>query len=552
MTLLLSSTTIISQFRGIKKGVHMNKHNNLKKKNRNIVYTISFSIILILTLLAAIFPKTFGAYAQNTYDALALNFGWLFLIIVFVLDIFLIFLALSRYGRFKLGRDDEEPEFSFMSWIGMLFSAGLGVGIVFWGVAEPLTHYLHSPFPKSVDGQSVESARLAMGYTFFHWGISQWSIFAMSGLIVAYFQFRKNRDGLISTAMEPVFGETYRRPFRNVIDILAIIATVMGIATSIGLGILQIASGLNHVFKVPNTSLTLILITLLMTLIFLGSALTGINRGVKWLSNINIMIGALLLLFIFIFGDLRFIVETFTVSIGDYLTHFIQYSLRMDPYTGDNSWIQKWTVFYWAWVISWSPFIGGFVARVSRGRTIREFVVGVLIIPPCISFLWISGFGGTAINWALHHQDGIEKIVDQDYTVALFELLSKFPLYELTSALAIILIFTFIVTSADSTTHIVSGMATGGVENPKRKHKMVWGILIGAISVALTVAGGLTSLQTASVVTGLPFSIILLLMIFSLMNALRREHTKHFKMTHIDDEKDFSRTIEERERDNEM
>ncbi|MDU0477455.1 BCCT family transporter [Staphylococcus chromogenes] len=523
-----------------------------KKKNRNFVYIVSFSIILLFTLLAAFFPKGFGIYAQNTYDALALNFGWLFLIIVFVLDIFLIFLALSRYGRFKLGHDDEAPEFSFISWIGMLFSAGLGVGIVFWGVAEPLTHYLHSPFPSEVKGQTAESARLAMGYTFFHWGISQWSIFAMSGLIVAYFQFRKQRDGLISTAMEPVFGETYKRPFRNIIDILAIIATVMGIATSIGLGILQIAGGLNHVFSVPNTNMTLIIITLIMTFIFLGSALSGLNRGVKWLSNLNIIIGAILLVFIFIVGDLRFIVETFTVSIGDYISHFVQYSLRMDPYTGDNSWIQKWTIFYWAWVISWSPFIGGFVARVSRGRTIREFVVGVLIIPPMISFLWIAGFGGTAIHYALHHNEGIEKVVDQDYTVALFELLSKFPLYEVTSALTIILIFTFIVTSADSTTHIVSGMATGGVENPKRKHKMVWGILIGAISVALTVAGGLTSLQTASVVTGLPFSIILLLMIFALMNALRREHTKHFQMSHIDDEKDFSRTIEERERDNEM
>ncbi|REH89751.1 BCCT family transporter [Staphylococcus felis] len=530
----------------------MKKETKQKKKNRNIVYTVSFAIILILTLLAAVFPKRFGAYAQSIYDLIALNFGWLFLMIVFVLDVFLILLAASRYGRFKLGRDHEEPEFSFISWVGMLFSAGLGVGIVFWGVAEPLTHYLHSPFPNSIEGQTPEAARLAMGYTFFHWGISQWSIFAMSGLIVAYFQFRKDRDGLISTAMEPVFGETYRRPFRNIIDILAIIATVMGIATSIGLGILQIAGGLNHVFKVPNNAWTLIIITLLMTFIFLGSALTGINRGVKWLSNLNILIGSLLLIFIFIFGDLRFIVETFTVSISEYLSHFIQYSLRVDPYTGNNAWIQQWTVFYWAWVISWSPFIGGFVARVSRGRTIREFVIGVLIIPPCISFAWIAGFGGTAINWALNHNDGIEKIVDKDYTVALFELLSKFPLHEVTSALAIILIFTFIITSADSTTHIVSGMATGGVENPKRKHKMVWGILIGAISVSLTVAGGLTSLQTASVVTGLPFSIILLLMIFSLMNALRREHIKHFKMTHIDDEKDFSKTIEERESDNEM
>ena len=518
-----------------------------KKKHRNLVYMISVAIIVLITLIAGIFPKNFGSHAQQVYDYIANSFGWLFLVIIFILDIFLIALAISRYGRFKLGDDNEDPEFSMMSWIGMLFSAGLGVGIVFWGVAEPLTHYLHSPFPGKIPDASAESARVAMGYTFFHWGISQWSIFAIAGLTVAYFQFRKKRDGLISTAMEPVFGESYKRPYRNVIDVLAIIATVMGIATSIGLGIMQISGGLQHVFNVPNNNVTKISITILMVGIFLTSAITGLNRGVKWLSNINIGLGAILLIFMFIFGDFKFILESYTLAIGDYLRHFIEYSLRISPYTGDNSWIQQWTVFYWAWVISWSPFIGGFVARVSRGRTIREFVIGVLIIPPLISFTWIAGFGGTAVKIALNGNDNIANIVDKDYTVALFELLSKFPIADITSALAIALIFIFIITSADSTTHIVAGMATGGIANPKIKHKIIWGILIGAISVSMTIAGGLTSLQTASVVTGLPFSIILLLMIFSLMRALRREPTEHFKMTYINDDKDYSIPLEERE-----
>ncbi|MGX0589174.1 glycine betaine transporter [Staphylococcus epidermidis] len=533
----------------------MNKNIKMKNKrkiNNTLVYTISVLIIVVITLIAGIFPKAFGMYAQSVYDWITNWFGWLFLIIVFILDVFLIFLAFSRYGRFKLGSDEEEPEFSMLSWIGMLFSAGLGVGIVFWGVAEPLTHYLHSPFPGKIADHSEESARIAMGYTFFHWGISQWSIFAISGLIVAYFQFRKQRNGLISTAMEPVFGEAYKRPFRNIIDILAIIATVMGIATSIGLGIMQIGGGLNHLFDVPNNNFTKILITILMVAIFLGSSLTGLNHGVKWLSNLNILLGAILLIFILIFGDLKFILESYTLAISDYLQHFIEYSLRVNPYSGDDSWIQQWTVFYWAWVISWSPFIGGFVARVSRGRTIREFVVGVLIIPPLISFTWIAGFGGTAIKLALNHNDKLVHIVDKDYTVALFELLSHFPLSEVTSSLAIVLIFIFIVTSADSTTHIVAGMATGGSINPTLKHKVLWGLLIGAISVAMTIAGGLKSLQTASVITGLPFSIILLLMIFSLMRALKREPIHHFKMTSIDDEKDYSISLEEREKQDEQ
>ena len=524
--------------------------NDKQTKNRNFVYGISVAIIVLITAIAGIFPTQFGHHAQYIYDFISNSFGWLFLLIIFILDIFLIALAISRYGRFKLGDDDESSEFSMLSWIGMLFSAGLGVGIVFWGVAEPLTHYLHSPFPGKIANASEDSARVAMGYTFFHWGISQWSIFAIAGLIVAYFQFRKKRDGLISTTMEPVFGEAYRRPFRNIIDILAIIATVMGIATSIGLGIMQINGGLHHVFHVPQNNSVKIGITILMVVIFLGSAITGLNRGVKWLSNINIGLGAILLIFMLCVGDLKFILESYTLAIGDYLRHFIEYSLRLNPYGGSDAWIQKWTVFYWAWVISWSPFIGGFVARVSRGRTVREFVIGVLIVPPLISFSWIAGFGGTALKFALKGDD-IAHVVDKDYTVALFELLSKFPLADITSILAIALIFIFIITSADSTTHIVAGMATGGLANPKVKHKIIWGILIGAISVSMTIAGGLTSLQTASVVTGLPFSIILLLMIFSLMRALKREHTKHFQMSYINDEKDYSIPLEERESDGE-
>lgn len=518
-------------------------HNN----KTTLVFWVSMSIILLITIVAGIFPSAFGKNADILYTFISSSSGWLFLIIVFILDIFLIGLAITRFGRFKLGGDNEKPEFSFISWICMLFSAGLGVGIVFWGVAEPMTHYLKSPMPNEVKGSTLESARLAMGYTFFHWGISQWSIFAMAGLIVAYFQFRKQRDGLISTAMEPVFGEAYKKPYRNVIDVLAIVATVMGIATSIGLGILQIGGGLNHVFDIPNNNWTKIIITVIMTVIFLGSAASGLNKGVKILSNLNIFICFALLIYILIFGPTMFIFETFTVAIGDYITNFVQYSLRLNPYEGDNSWMQQWTIFYWAWVIAWSPFIGGFVARVSRGRTIREFVIGVLIIPPLISFSWIATFGGTAIYLVINKGAGIAEDVKGDYTIALFSLLSHFPLYEVTSIFAIILIFLFLVTSADSTTFILSSMSDRGSITPPLKYKLVWGILIGSISVSMTLAGGLKSLQTASIVAGLPFAVILFLMMFSIMKALRREPAEHFKMTYIDDDTDFSKSLEERE-----
>jgi len=310
---------------------------------------------------------------------------------------------------------------------------------------------------------------------------------------------------------------------------------------------MQIGGGLHHVFDIPNNNWTKIIITVIMTVLFLGSAASGLNKGVKWLSNANIFICFALLIFILILGPTQFIFETFTVAIGDYITNFVQYSLRLNPYEGDNSWIQQWTVFYWAWVIAWSPFIGGFVARVSRGRTIREFVIGVLIIPPLISFSWIATFGGTAMYLVINKGASIAEDVKGDYTVALFSLLSNFPFYEATSILAIILIFLFLVTSADSTTFILSSMSDKGSIVPPFKYKLVWGILIGAISVAMTLAGGLESLQTASVVAGLPFAFILFLMMFSIMKALRREPSKHFKMTYIDDDTDFSKSLEERE-----
>ncbi|TDL31495.1 BCCT family transporter [Jeotgalibacillus sp. S-D1] len=488
----------------------------------NRVFFISAIVIGVLVLIGAVSPSLFAAGANAAFSFTTQSFGWLYLLAVFFFVLFLLFLAVSRYGRVRLGGDDERPEYSFFTWIGMLFSAGFGVGLVFWGVAEPMSHFFTSPYG-STEPLTEEGARLAMGYSFFHWGVSQWSVFAVVGLIIAYFQFRKKENGLISTSLSPLIKEgPLKKPVNQTIDILAVIATVMGVATSLGLGILQINGGLNSVFGIPNNAMIQLIIIAVLTVLFLTSTTTGINKGIKWLSNINLGTALILMLFVFIAGPTVFILETFTLGLGDYITNFVRYSLRLQPYNG-GEWVQEWTIFYWAWAIAWSPFVGAFVARVSRGRTIREFIVGVLIVPPVIALFWIAVFGGTALHMDLFNGTSIADAVNNDVTSALFVTFEQMPFSLILSTLSILLILTFLVTSADSATYIISSMTTSGSLNPPLFVRIVWGLLMAGIAAVLLLASGLEGLQTASLVSALPFTIILILMIYTLFKLLRKE-----------------------------
>ena len=447
---------------------------------------------------------------------------------VFFFVLFLVFLAFSKYGKIRLGADSDRPQYPFFTWIGMLFSAGFGVGLVFWGVAEPMSHFFTPPYADT-QALTVESARLAMAYSFFHWGVSQWSVFAIVGLIIAYFQFRRNADGLISTSLSPLLKDrSYTRPLNQTIDIFAVIATVMGVATSLGLGVLQINGGLNSVFGLPNTALVQVLIIVVLTALFLTSTTTGLDRGIKWLSNVNLATALVLMIFVFFAGPTVFILETFTLGFGDYLQNFIRYSLRLQPYQ-QGTWVRDWTIFYWAWAIAWSPFVGAFVARVSRGRTIREFIVGVLVVPPAIALLWIAVFGGTALHLDLFEGTSIAQAVDADVTSALFVTFAELPLSFLLSVLSILLILTFLITSADSATYIISSMTTNGSLNPPLAVRIVWGVLLGGIAAVLLIASGLEGLQTASLISALPFTIILILMVYTLFSQLRKENMKKIK-----------------------
>ncbi|PTM59323.1 BCCT family transporter [Desmospora activa] len=485
------------------------------------VFWVSTITIFLLVIWGVSYPAQFENVATSAKDFANVNFAWFYLLSTFLFVSFCLFMAFSKYGKIRLGRDHERPEYPFFTWVGMLFSCGFGVGLVFWGVAEPMTHFFSPPIG-GLEEQSPAAARVAMQYAFFHWGISQWSAFTIVGLAIAYFQFRKQEDGLISTTFNPLIGKGKKPLLRKSIDTIAVIATVMGVATSLGQGILQINGGLHSVFGTPadNNYMYLAIIGVLLAL-YLTSSITGLDKGIKYLSNLNLGLALALMTFVFLTGPSVFILESFILGIGDYLQNFVQLSFRLTPYT-ESTWVYQNTIFYWAWVIAWSPFVGAFVARVSRGRTIREFVMGVLIIPPMLGLVWIAVFGGTALNLDLFHGTQIAEAVNQNLTTSLFVTFNELPLSFLLSVMSILLIFTFLITSADSATYILGSMTSHGSLNPQLLVKVIWGILIAAIAGVL-LKGGLDSLQSASLVAALPFTLLLFIVATSLVKAINAE-----------------------------
>lgn len=497
----------------------------MKKKTKpsfmNSTFWISAIIVFLAVLWGAVDPAGLSNAANAAYEFTTNTFGWFYLLAVLFIVVFLIGLALSKYGSLKLGKDDEKPKYSFYTWIGMLFSTGFGAGLVFWGVAEPMSHFVNSPL--ALEGKSPEAARVAMQYSFFNWGIHQWSVFTIVGLVLAYFQFRKGEKAEISTTLNPLIGRRGKNGIRKTINILAVIATVMGVATSLGMGILQINGGLDYLFSIPQNTPSLLIITAILLVMYLTSAVTGLDRGIKILSILNLSMALGLVVIVLLLGPTRFILESFTLGIGDYIQNFFGMSLALSPYQG-STWTKEWTIAYWAWVIAWSPFVGAFIARISQGRTIREFIFGVLIVPPLIATMWIGVFGGTAIHMDLFQDGNIADAVQTDVTSALFATFGNFPMSTALSIVFILLIVTFLVTSADSATFILGMMTSNGDMNPSTLVKVIWGVLMAAIVAVLIISSGLQGLQTASLVTALPFTVILLLITYSLIKTIKEDH----------------------------
>ena len=486
------------------------------------VFWIALALAILAVAYGAVAPDNFSEVTGNIQSFLTTSFGWYYLSIVSVMVIFCLFFLVSPMGQIRLGKDAEKPEFSFATWIAMLFSAGMGIGLVFWGAAEPLSHFAIDP--ATAEPGSADAFRESMRYTFFHWGIHAWAIYAVVALALAYFQFRKGEPGLISSTLRPLFGDKVKGPLGVLIDVIAVFATVVGVATTLGFGAIQINGGLAFLFTgiEGDSFLTQIIIIAVVTVLFMISSWTGLSKGIKYLSNTNMVLAVTLLVLVIILGPTLLILNMLTDSIGSYMQNLLRMSFRAAPVDGDNrAWIDGWTIFYWAWWISWSPFVGIFIARVSRGRTIRQFLFGVLLIPTIISFIWFAAFGSTAINVQNSGVDLTGLLTEE----TLFAVFGELPLGMIMSIIAVLLISTFFITSADSATFVLGMQTTNGSINPQNTVKLTWGIAQSSIAVILLSTGGLGALQTALIVAAFPFSFIMLLMMASFYKALSAEYT---------------------------
>ncbi|PRO64724.1 glycine betaine uptake BCCT transporter [Alkalicoccus urumqiensis] len=488
-------------------------------KKLTVVFWAALFILLFFVVYGVIAPDNFQATTAAVRDFISSTFGWYYLLAVTGFVIFCGYIVVSPYGRIKLGKPDDTPDYSYLTWFAMLFSAGMGIGLVFWGAAEPVAHYMTDP-PMAETG-SDDAVMEAMRFSFFHWGIHAWAIYAVVAMALAYFKFRKDAPGLISGTLGPVLGSYSKGRSGNVIDILAVTATVVGVAGTLGFGAVQINGGVGFLFGVPIGFPSQFVIILIVTVLFMISAYTGLNRGIKILSNVNLVLAVTLFGFLFIFGPTLFNLNLFTNTIGTYIQQLPSMSFRIAPFEEDErAWIDGWTIFYWAWWISWSPFVGSFIARVSKGRTLREFVLGVLLVPAIVGFLWFAIFGGSAI---FLEQQGTAAISELATEEALFGVLDNFPLGTVMSLIAITLIGTFFITSADSGTFILGMQTTNGSLTPPKSVKLVWGLMLSITASILLFTGGLQGLENAMIIAALPFSVIMILMAYSLLKSLRIE-----------------------------
>ncbi|WP_077212114.1 glycine betaine uptake BCCT transporter [Bacillus dakarensis] len=488
-------------------------------RNASIVFYVSLAIMAGLVLMGITMPAALESITSTAQGMITDSFGWYYLIIVSLFVFVCFYLLVSPIGRIKLGKQEDKPEFSRPTWLAMLFSAGVGIGLIFYGTAEPISHYaVSSPTGQEGTAQGIKDA---MRFTFFHWGIHAWAIYGSVALALAYFTFRKGELSLISRTLRPLIGKHADGFIGKAIDVIAVISTVIGVATTLGFGAMQINGGLSYLFGISSTMTSQTIIILAVTVLFMISALTGLSKGIKILSNVNMGLSAVLFLIVFIFGPTIFTLNLFTDTVGAYMQNFINMSLRMAPVSEEGrSWINGWTIFYWAWWIAWAPFVGVFIARVSKGRTIREFVVCVLLVPSLIGFLWFSTFGSAAI---VTETSGLMSISTLGAEESLFGVLEGFPMGLVLSLLAILIIVTFFVTSADSGTFVLGMMTTNGSQNPSTAIKVIWGVFLSVTSIVLLYSGGLQALENTMIIAALPFSAIMVLMVASLLKSLKQE-----------------------------
>ena len=492
-------------------------------KKSNSVYIISIVITFAIVAWGLFLPDNFGNFANSLFGGLTKYFGWGYLLTMNSFVLFCICMAFSRFRHVRLGNPEDRPEHSNISWFAMLFSAGMGVGLVFYGAGEPLIHFGSTPF--GAEPGSIQAARDAMQISFFHWGLHPWAGYAVIAMPMAYYQFRRNSPGLISSLFIPLVGQkAVDGLFGKIVDVLAIFATLAGITTSLGLGTLQLNSGLNEIMNIDRTTFIQVMIIILLAVLYTGSAVLGIDKGIKFVANLNLFICLLLMVLLFFVGPSLPIVESLMTGIGDFTSGLVKESFMMAPYGGKYAdHLKNWTLYYWAWWIAWAPFVGSFVARISRGRTIAEFVAGVLIVPALGSFTWFAIFGTSALHLQLVKGIDIATQVTKDISVGVFALYKYYPLGFIMSVIMLVLITTFFVTSANSATFVLSMYSNHGDLNPSKSKMGVWGILMAALAIVLLMTGGLQNLQTISLTAAPPFAIIMVCACISLWKSLSKD-----------------------------
>ncbi|NRQ48459.1 BCCT family transporter [Aeromicrobium sp. YC3-14] len=494
-----------------------------------VVFWVTGVIAVAFVAWGLISTPSLGTASSNAQDWVITNTGWFFVLASTFFVIFVIWLAASKYGRIPLGEDGEEPEFKTVSWIAMMFSAGMGIGLMFWGVAEPLSHFA-SPPPGTAKAESDEAMQTAMATTMFHWALHPWAIYAVVGIAIAYGTFRKGRSQLISSAFQPLIGKRRAEgPIGRVIDILAIFATLFGSAASLGLGALQIGSGIEFNGWVDSVGKAiLVAVIVLLTIGFIASAVSGVAKGIQWLSNINMVLALTLALFVFVAGPTLLILNLLPTALGDYATQMTTMASRTAA-SGDDAmkeWLAGWTIFYWAWWVSWTPFVGMFIARISRGRTIRQFVTGVLIVPSLVSLVWFAIFGGSAIDIQRSTGDLVGKAGSVDVDSALFAMLDHLPLASVSTVLVMVLVGIFFVSGADAASIVMGTLSERGSIEPSKRTVVFWGTVMGGVAAIMLVIGGddaLNGLQQITIVAAVPFVLVMAALCVSLWKDLQTD-----------------------------
>lgn len=482
----------------------------------------------LIAILMVVFTISMPELASQAFSSvqgwIVGSAGWFYILSVAIFLVFVVLLAVSDYGRIRLGPDHSEPDYSYKSWFAMLFSAGMGIGLMFYGVAEPVMHMMSPP---AADPETIGAARDAMRITFFHWGVHAWAIYAVVALALAYFAFRQNLPLTIRSALYPIIGEKIHGPIGHIVDIFAVLGTLFGVATSLGLGVIQVNAGLNYLLDVPIATTTQVMLIAGITSLATLSVVMGLDGGIRRISELNLLLAVILLLFVLIAGPTAHLLETLVQNTGHYMATLVDTTFNLYAYE-PTGWIGGWTLFYWGWWIAWAPFVGMFIARVSRGRTIREFIIGVLLVPVGFTFMWMTFFGNTGLNMIL--EQGIVELgtaVSADASVALFQFFEYLPFSTLMSSVAVLLIITFFVTSSDSGSLVVDMLTSGGDhEDTPVWQRIFWAVSEGAIAATLLLAGGLVALQTATIASALPFAVVMLVMCWGLFKALRLEVVK--------------------------